>query len=65
MTLGNRPMHSTRMGRGRRPRPMRVENRRNRLYSGGTISRLGGSMAPMLNAGKSIVSAFAAHIRMR
>jgi hypothetical protein len=33
------------------------------LGSGGGTSRLGGSMAQMLNAGKSIVFAFAAHIR--
>jgi len=35
------------------------------LDSGGTISRLVYSMAHMLNAGKSVVFAFAAHIRMR
>jgi hypothetical protein len=35
------------------------------LDSGATFSRLGVSMAHMLNAGKSVVFAFAAHIRMR
>ena len=35
------------------------------LDSGYNISRLGVSMAPMLNAGKSVVFAFAAHIRTR
>ena len=35
------------------------------LASGSTISRLGDSMAHMLNAGKSKVFAFAAHIRTR
>ena len=35
------------------------------LDSGDTISRLEVSMAHMLNAGKSVVFAFAAHIRMR
>jgi hypothetical protein len=35
------------------------------LDSGPTISRLEVSMAHMLNAGKSVVFAFAAHIRMR
>jgi hypothetical protein len=35
------------------------------LDSGPTISRLEVSMAHMLNAGKSVVFAFAAHIRTR
>jgi hypothetical protein len=35
------------------------------LDSGDTISRLEVSMAHMLNAGKSVVFAFAAHIRTR
>jgi hypothetical protein len=35
------------------------------LDSGAGISRLGVSMAHMLNAGKSVVFAFAAHTRTR
>ncbi len=53
-------------GRGLRaaPRP-RARNRRTVLSSGSTTSRLGVEMAHMLNAGKSKVFAFAAHIRTR
>ncbi|MDX6467659.1 MAG: hypothetical protein QOI27_2699 [Gaiellaceae bacterium] len=42
-----------------RPKP------ENALDSGRTISRLGVTMAHMLNAGKSVVFAFAAPIRTR
>jgi len=43
----------------------RERNRRKTLFSGDTTSSLEVSMAHMLNAGKSVVFAFAAHIRMR